>query len=755
MDHILRPAAATLPPVEVPFLCAGENICTAAEFFEWPKKHLRYDLPLAVFAAKIQSWLYFGLLSAFLDKDVPREEVLKQNPSGRYILDSRPVERLIREAYQSQPELLGPSEVNEEDRWARHVSAFTVALRVMNDIVISYLNSINDDGEANLWTSESHAAIFAVDVLIDLLETALETVPHLLSSRNLERRSLTATVRVFRNSVARTGRCLSLGWRLQPSSTDWYRLLFLPLNEDFRDHSLCLDGICIHHNINVSTYRTQHVETCQGCEFVEADQEVMKEYISEDHIPLAYCYGDSEGVLQLGTAKGSLLSDYTAISHVWSGGLGNFKHNSLPRCQLRRLMEIVDGLPQPPRPAFKPSELSFPPQFADKLTYWASLRKNCRVLFWLDTLCIPVSEEFSLYRSKAIHSMAQLYAGASKVLVLDPYLQLLPSEALRDDPSLLAMHIRISPWMARSWPLQEGAVAKNLFFRLKDRTILLDEDGYRKIGLPALRMLDYDPDKLSSSRSFSHSKFSDVWNELANRTTTEPRDVHGIFARLVDLSSEEILSLEEGERMKAIIRAQAKIPLLMLYQPNTDQNGSWVPQFPSPASGADIVYNFYGVLLVTEKGLVVKDPYHTFALLRKEDLPQSDNFILRLDNTNTQVRILQESTINGSRASSRESETIFVLSRVCSRGKPGHRGARFSVQKRKEAGIKLRFEAVVSWFCWSVSEVSLPQGTELVCEYLKGFGESGYEVLIDLGKSTSSQLSNYLRRQHLLAMLVI
>ena len=110
-------------------------------------------------------------------------------------------------------------------------------------------------------------------------------------------------------------------------------------------------------------------------------------------------------------------------------------------------MEIVEELPQPPVHAFESLEISsdlrkFVQGPPDKFTSWTSTLKHRPILFWLDTLCIPVAKEHIPQRLKAIESMAQLYAGARKVLVLDPYLQLLPSESFGDNRTSLAMYIK-------------------------------------------------------------------------------------------------------------------------------------------------------------------------------------------------------------------------------------------------------------------------------------------------------------------------
>ena len=80
-------------------------------------------------------------------------------------------------------------------------------------------------------------------------------------------------------------------------------------------------------------------------------------------------------------------------------------------------MEIIEGLPQPPARAFESLEISndlreFVQGPSDKFTSWISTLKRRLILFWLDTLCIPVAEEHTTQRQMAIQSMAQLYAGA-------------------------------------------------------------------------------------------------------------------------------------------------------------------------------------------------------------------------------------------------------------------------------------------------------------------------------------------------------
>ncbi|KAL5328127.1 hypothetical protein ACEPPN_005835 [Leptodophora sp. 'Broadleaf-Isolate-01'] len=760
MDPLTRPRPnTTLQPIKTPYVCSERELCKGEDFFIWTNKQKLSQLPLEEFAAELQAWLYFGLLSAFLGRMISPEEVVVVDPDqpGRKIVNTDFVYELIRgkrfgrEKFWSTHSRMpgGYAKAVTVDYPARQSSRDSVLLacRAMNDIVIDYLSNQSED--ADLWTSEPYAVIFAIDLLIDSMEAVLWNSLQLADVKDLERRSLTANVRTFRDSIAKTGRCRSLAWRLQPTSSEWYRLLLLPRFEKFNEHADCQYGSCTLHNIDPLNYETKHLDTCDGCGFVQSDQDILVECIENDQIPLICCYEDPDGILKITTVKGSLQSNYTAISHVWSGGLGNFKENAIPQCQLRQLVEMIEALPEPPARAFESFEmaseaLEFFEDVSGNFVSWASTLKRRPVLFWLDTLCIPVATKYKDKRKLAIDSMAQLYAGARKVLVLDPYLQLLPSKSVGLESTSLAMHIKISPWMARSWPLQEGALARNLYVKLLDRTTLLAAElFYDTIGLPAVRMLDYNPGVLSSSADSLPSKFRDVWNGLINRNTTQPADVHGIFATMVNLSPKEILALPENERMKAIIKAQFEIPLAVLYQPSSGNDGAWSPQFPNLATGADFLFDRYGVLLVTDEGFTTKDLGSTFALLMRGHPPPSESFVLQPKGSSIQYRINTKSQQSTSSLSSLPSglpetppdspETLFLLSRVCSGIKPGYQGACFSVKSKSETGIQIRFKSVVSWSSNFESTLSgLSEGTETVCEYLRETRQADYKILISL-----------------------
>ncbi|KAG7115894.1 hypothetical protein HYQ44_007339 [Verticillium longisporum] len=90
-------------------------------------------------------------------------------------------------------------------------------------------------------------------------------------------------------------------------------------------------------------------------------------------------------------------------------------------------------------------------------------------LFWMDTLCIPVSPQYANIRQKAISKMALIYTAAAQVLVVDRDLENM-SIAKRSTAELTAW-TATSKWNTRCWTLQEGVLARNCLFQFKDTVV--------------------------------------------------------------------------------------------------------------------------------------------------------------------------------------------------------------------------------------------------------------------------------------------
>jgi hypothetical protein len=137
---------------------------------------------------------------------------------------------------------------------------------------------------------------------------------------------------------------------------------------------------------------------------------------------------------------------YVAISHVWADGLGNPFGNALPKCQLLGLQNLAQGVVQA-------SGLDVP------------------ALLWLDTICVPCKPGAG--KTIAMGMMRRTYEEADHVLVLESSLRCCDTES--SDLIETAVRIFTSPWLRRLWCLQEGALAKKLWFQFQDRPVELTE----------------------------------------------------------------------------------------------------------------------------------------------------------------------------------------------------------------------------------------------------------------------------------------
>jgi hypothetical protein len=632
-------------------------VCTASGFFQWPndqgwEQKWTQTNNQYTFASRIQSWLYFGLLAAFLDEDFSREELTKIGQSGRRIVDSSSFKNRIRRwrTKYLDRQRLAEAGVNVVDRVdlllaqrARAEKCVRFTILLFNQVVIPALDRFSETRDIDAWTSPVHAVVLSIDILIDLLIGAIHYLSNPKAGRMtlqswdpepIPRKTLTAENRVIARSMLRAGRCPSLCWRHRFSSSKLYYGLFLPAVNTTVNHSSCTHVECKLYNVATVTYETLHTETCQNCEYVIVDVNKVKDCIAAGSIPLISLQEASTGPMTARVVEGNADSKYTAISHVWSGGLGNFQSNSLPLCQLERLKSLLRNLPyETPAPELY-KRLMFipvPNRSVRKLARFplGFSSGNTPDLFWIDTLCIPIGATEEIFKA-AIDSMAEIYAAATTVLVLDPELQKVSLNSLVSHQSFLEWYIDCSPWMSRSWTLHEGALASNTVFVFNDgllsarefynqtrrkfpETPILTMHGLR---VPWQRILDLETASYNaySDAKYKADRFNSVWNELVTRSTSKKEDVPGIFATLLGLSAKEILNKELPvvSKMKAIIKAQELIPLSIFYEKPSTSEGclevGWNPPFPGVDTQLSPLDYQCGLLRVTDDGFVIKDP---------------------------------------------------------------------------------------------------------------------------------------------------
>ena len=220
------------------------------------------------------------------------------------------------------------------------------------------------------------------------------------------------------HSLQHVEKCGSLARRLDLNSSELYNLMSLPGGSANEAHSHCSETSCNFFNVNQTTYRTRHTDGCVMCEDIKVLEAELVYLIRNDEVPVVRSTMESDGKVKIVIKKMSTHVDYTAISHVWAGGLGNFKNNLLPYCQSQAIhQDVCDTMarayddsiadldensiyPKKQIAFFLKSRESGSPRWRSR----RSMRTTCH--YWLDTLCVPVNHPEQ--RELAISSMGRI-----------------------------------------------------------------------------------------------------------------------------------------------------------------------------------------------------------------------------------------------------------------------------------------------------------------------------------------------------------
>ncbi|KAL4882677.1 hypothetical protein BJY04DRAFT_227015 [Aspergillus karnatakaensis] len=433
-----------------------------------------------------------------------------------------------------------------------------------------------------------------------------------------------------------------------------------------KDHSACTRTTCEARQLNEETYRTAHAPTthtaadCDCLHHGPAIEEITS-IIDSGGVPLlSITPSKKEPSLKISVEKYTEGKRYIAFSHVWSDGLGNPTHNTLPLCQLKRIQSLLDELVAGISSADLVNRLAF-------RELWSKKFHGPSLLFWMDTLCIPVAEEYKPLRSKAIKSMKAVYERAFRVLVLDADIQSFPST----DYTQAFMRIRMSAWMRRLWTLNEGVLANTLCIRFSDGFLDVEarSDAQRKesygsplgnikysfgtpmrdadnfhwkfrllrvnvLSEPDPRLIKRTGDPLASPEMKRCFAIMEAFSAALYRTTSKPSDEMLCFASLIGWDISLIKGLEFEDRMHALLSSERILPqgLLFLAGPRMSQPGwKWsVNRFANcGARRLDAKYDDFRLGNVTENGFAVQYTGVAFSAGFTKD--QAERAILDID----------------------------------------------------------------------------------------------------------------------------
>ncbi|KAH7078404.1 hypothetical protein FB567DRAFT_533844 [Paraphoma chrysanthemicola] len=489
------------------------------------------------------------------------------------------------------------------------------------------------------------------------------------------------------------------------------------------DHKNCSSHeACVAYNTDPTSYTIRHTTPDCACLHVSTPYEDLVQIIRQGDIPLISIEvgSDSTALPKVRVHSRSRESKYVAISHVWMDGMGNPKANSLPVCQINSLHANLLALQG----------------FLDM--------DKGPILFWMDTLCIPVGREEMLLRLIQVDKMASIYKGAVTSLVLDA--ELMATVAGTDtDPSSRRLSVETrarlscSVWMSRCWTLQEGELPPTITVQYLNTAVIMgrrsEKDGSYVERFTTLEvvqsidmtisneaevgpadLLDLDPQSTNSSpfecdcvdialeKAFyttffeeTHS-FPHVWNELAGRSTTMPEDVPLIVTNVMDLDNRELLKYHNsGDMFKAIILSLNRVPLSLFFNAGPRQSGDnrdrWVPV----EVGADTLTPEDGNLTVSASYLLYQHPsaddVQKYLLYVIEGLVRVDRTIhLRHQDSNEVYTMEAADCITDQLGTHGYGSTCLIIENSFSARSPGtRRGACFYVPAARNVKLKHGF----------------------------------------------------------------
>ncbi|KAL9016265.1 MAG: hypothetical protein Q9185_006387 [Variospora sp. 1 TL-2023] len=604
-------------------------------------------------ARRAQNWFYLHLLNSILGVRMTAHLISRTSTkTGELIVDSSLLPQLLHgwESRIRQSRKGGLAETNEarfDEKYFEKVLALLIR-------VLGECNNLDERLEP------SRTVSFSVKILVETLATKVWRITRDGAATQWKIWKLGPTP-LLEERMALAGWCrfqIARLWYQHLPSTVYY-LSSLPHRTTFGGsaHFECTSDRCTSAGVDPVTYEPRHRITClpnhRNCSMIGVDTARVAEIILQGSIPLIEIHPGLDGAVTLDVVPHNSSLRYVAISHVWSGGLGNARANAMRTCQLRYLHSLLlrlrengdDDLDR------RQGARKIQDSVDDYRYKWGFERKRMPLYLWIDTLCIPVGEPYKTAYTKTLYRMAQLYIAAQCVLVLDPELQHVNHRAIPKEQTFA--QIMCSAWNSRSWTFQEACMARIWFIQFADGYFAVDRKYFEfqkasekldediedvnptttlssnfptamNMSEPQVRLMDdvsywfrempvivkiknRDPRELMHKLE-DWKNFALAWNGLRTRSTTKADDLLGILAVVVDLSAGEILKLPPESRLKAILRSQSTLPLPLLYQstPKLLDNKGFDTWAPSGIKG-DRLDLHSGYVTLSSKGLLL-DP---------------------------------------------------------------------------------------------------------------------------------------------------
>ena len=629
MDHLTYPTER-IPLNDIPFFASSLALYDGLGFEDFPSRIRAAhggDCSRCDQAWFIQGWLYFGLLQEVFGQDLEVQDFIRPAAPGRVfvtglVITTAQLEKHMRRFDQRQASVL--------DVVFRHATSENCRVQRLLQFTREECNRL--DYKAEPYDPHLPAIMLSVQLLLQRLQhISVGHVPRNNRRLGIPRQYPLSLEPIWNHMVRQSNVWCPHQVQCLLGTFSYEALVYLAEMKrnvgPWFDHTRCFSETrCIGYNIDDKTFRGKHVDGCHGCSHLEAPLGDMYAILEDGGIPILRCRRISAApdVIALSYEKLTSSSRYVAISHVWSDGLGTPSKNSVPRCQLNRLVGRVQEVMR-----YKVKWWRYP----SRAQIEGGRSPNDDALLWLDVYCVPASSEIErMVRLKraAIARMVPTYALARLTLVLDHELQNLtlterdPLNAATEEEFLA--RVVISGWRTRCWTHQEHQVSRRVLFQCLGSFAAFDNNYFnakgrkwtelaaelvnvadRSLGAPS--QTHFGPSgfyPLGMKKSLTIPELGTVWDSFQGKSTSRPLDALYVLASVMRLSAKQIRDLSPENQIRAILRAaidqEGGLPTGLFFSQaprklnsSEDFRDHWIPRFPGEGgllAGGELAKSF-------------------------------------------------------------------------------------------------------------------------------------------------------------------
>ena len=475
--------------------------------------------PLACAAAFLQAWLFFGLLAEVLGPLAQlHSEFYVQDDHGSWWITTR-----------SLPGYLNAWRARIFKTKTRSLGEFVQAQRALDQarsLVSRYCSVDGDDTRS--WQLDSRIALSFL-VLGETLSHAKSTIAELakieipgwLSTSRHGWGYSKAVLQQMKHDKWCPRSMHILQGLLQKNAIGLLYAMRLshPKALDL-DHGKCDTRACrAREHASHLTLHPFSEEVC-SCRHVGPNLQTLTRCIRDGKL-LVLKYNTDESEVEVVPYEENM--KYVILSHVWADGFGNSERNTLPVCRLEEFVKVFNRLSSADQALKSGSGFGQP---------------HTPIYFWIDTLAIPIGNEYQDERRKALQDMHRMYTRATYTIVLDAGLM---TQERGSSYAETAMKIATCYWITRLWTLQEAYLSKRLLFNFADTLVDMDDlermdkdNLISPISLVAqnyhLTLLGRERDialrgretegKREACRPLTSAFLTSLWNALRWRTTS-------------------------------------------------------------------------------------------------------------------------------------------------------------------------------------------------------------------------------------------